>query len=297
MQGATAISFSSRLQARLLLTTLMACASFAALSSAQGKGATKEASDDDGMVTTRVGAVRIIDSKEASPLAKTLISKAIGKPAKKKPAPMLIGAVVSPDREEALRAVARVRHSSFVPALKRVLQNAGEERVRVLAAEALLAQEPKLALPVALDCVAEKELQKSGPVSAMLVRCASALGADAKAWSRIYGLFVDLEPEAQIEICDHIAAVKDWDAIELLLQNLGEPAPKDVHAANNPPVDYWKRRWDKWRAFRPRLQSALRALLGKSFETEKDARAHIEAQGGLDKLRKLSDRESSGSRR
>ncbi|MCA8970818.1 MAG: hypothetical protein KDC95_13575 [Planctomycetes bacterium] len=248
-------------------------------------------------VDTRVGTVRIIDAKEARPLVKAMLAATLPKRRGKKPAPMLIGAVVTDEQVASITALARVQHASIPAALRRVLFETKEETLRVRAAEALLAQEGKKALPVALDALGERELRKSGPVTAMLVRCASAHDAPAKSWAKIYGMFIDLEPDAQNEMLDHVANTKDWNAIELLLQNVDAPAPKDVKAANNPPASYWKRRWEKWRAFGPKLQSALRALLGKGFDSEKEARAYIESKGGIDALRKLSDPESSGSRR
>jgi hypothetical protein len=68
---------------------------------------------------------------------------------------------------------------------------------------------------------------------------------------------------------------KEKQSIELLLDNIDEPVPQNVDAANNPPASYWEARWKAWKAWREKVKDALFALTGQRFGSAAEARVWL----------------------
>jgi hypothetical protein len=247
-------------------------------------------------VLTPAGEVRVLSSKEAREAVKDLRSKVLsarrsaksGDAAARRDEDAPTGMFLQ--RLEEVEKLQKVQHSSLVPHLAKVVMNDPALAVRSKAVGALLAQPGKQVLPIAHKLLGDKKLREQGAISGPLIKILSFYGAKKPVWDGIYRDFLEFGPIAQIEICKSIGERKDWDAIELLLEHLDAPKPKDVHCPTNPPAEYWKARWEAWQAFKPALVESMQKLLGKEFYTRKQAEEWIEEQGGIRKLRQSKGR-------
>jgi hypothetical protein len=69
---------------------------------------------------------------------------------------------------------------------------------------------------------------------------------------------------------------KELEALDLLLENLDEPAPANVDDPSNPPAEYWEMRWKAWRSWRDDVKEALFAITGQRFNTSAEAREWLD---------------------
>lgn len=240
-------------------------------------------------VRTPVGDVQILESKEAKALVAEIKKSGVLKRARRSKKSARTPAAVDPavaERLVLLQRAATVQHKTLVPLLHRVVLSDADVKLRVAAAHALSAQPMATARRAAFGLVDKRELMEKSAIAAPLIRLLSAADAPAKTWKSVRRRFLELDYDAKRALFAHIGQHKDWDALDLLLAHLDAPAPKDVHAADNPPVSYWKKRWDDWKEFKPDLMRALQQLLGKRFDDAKKARTWIEEQGGVPKLRR-----------
>jgi hypothetical protein len=116
-------------------------------------------------------------------------------------------------------------------------------------------------------------------VLAELVRALSRCGYEPQQWAEISDLFErDYQPERvplHEALLDLIATHKERQAVPLLLRNLDEPVPEDVHGANNPPAEYWEARWKAWSVWKGKVKDALFAITGQRFSTAAEAKAWL----------------------
>jgi hypothetical protein len=186
------------------------------------------------------------------------------------------------DRDEEL---GRVQHASLVPLIEKIMLSDPNDTVRIKAAESLLAQPGKPATALAIRLLEDRKFLERGALAAPLIRLCTHYGAPDKVWGQLYRRFLDLAVVAQQAVIDSIGQRKDWNGVDLLLDHIDAPKPANVDDANNPPEEYWKRRWEQWRAFTPQVQSACKVLFGRSFGSREEAQEWIKAQGGIAKLR------------
>ena len=83
-----------------------------------------------------------------------------------------------------------------------------------------------------------------------------------------------------------LAAVADWVALSgdkrlfrRLAEELDEPGTDSPSAPSNPPASWWEKRWKMWKAAKPAIVSALKAITGKEFDKTAEAKAWCEANG------------------
>lgn len=151
--------------------------------------------------------------------------------------------------------------------------------VRKRAAE-LMANQPAVDANPAIRKLLKNARVGSYPtVMAELIRGLARCGYDASQWRDLADLF---EREYHVErvplqeaVLDLVIAHKEKQAVSLLLRNLDEPAPKDVHGADNPPAEYWEARWKSWSAWRGKVREALFAVTGQRFSTVAEAEAWL----------------------
>lgn len=228
---------------------------------------------------TPLGEVRILDKKTAANLVKKLKKSVLSRKAKRAPLA---------DRLQELEGLETMQHEQLVPILHKVMTGDPSTVVRIKAARALIAQPASKVMKVVAAQLKDRAVLGEGALAEPMIRFASHYGAPKSVWKRLRRCFVDIGVNAQKVLIDHYGKKQDWDSVPLLLANLDAPAPKDVNAADNPPAAYWKKRWDKWRVFRPHVRAALRSFFGRDFESAKAAAAWIKEQGGLDKLRRAA---------
>jgi hypothetical protein len=188
---------------------------------------------------------------------------------------------------EEVEAAGRVQHASLVPVLKKIMLHGGiVDAVKIKAANSLQAQPKKAACKVAMELLRDTRFQEQGSLSAPMIRLMSHHGAPKKFWAYMRRRFLTLGTLGQQALLEHIGSSRDWDSARLLLENIDQPSPADVDAADNPPAEYWKKRYDKWARCKPQVRNACEKLFGQSFTTRKEANAWLAKRGGLNKLRK-----------
>ncbi len=189
-------------------------------------------------------------------------------------------------RLEEVEQLQRVQHKALAPLLKAVLLHDPHDAVRIKAAQALLAQPRAEAVRIATTLLQDPQFRRRGSLAGPLIKLVSFYGAPKPFWDDLRKRFLELGVRGQQEFLVHVGKAADWDSAELLLRHIDPPAPAAVQPRSNPPREYWKRRWQNWRAFRPQLNDACQALFGTEFESRKAAEAWIEKHGGLAALRK-----------
>ena len=110
-----------------------------------------------------------------------------------------------------------------------------------------------------------------------LVRGLASCGYESRQWSEISDMF---EREYNLErvplqeaILELVSKHKEKQAIEILLRNLDEPIPEDVHGQHNPPKEYWEARWKSWNIWKGKVGDAVFAITGQRFSKAAEAQA------------------------
>ena len=192
---------------------------------------------------------------------------------------VLKGTPTLAERHDALEALARGCNRLLVKPLGTVVETDKSIVVRKRAVEALAQQPPADARPEVLRLLRSNRVQGTAPVMAALVAALARCGYQPADWQVLARMFDDYAAERvplQEALLDLVAQHKEKQAIDLLLNNLDEPIPRDVDGAANPPAAYWEARWKAWKVWRARLKDALFAVTGQRFSTASEARAWLQ---------------------
>jgi hypothetical protein len=211
--------------------------------------------------------VEVLDDKSAKQVVAEF-EKAVG------------GSASMADKNRALDRVDGSSHALLAKSLANVIEKDKSVVIRKRAA-VLLRDQPKDDAVATMRRLIKSTRVRSHPgVLAEVVRGLSQCGYEPKLWPEIDDLFeVDYEAgrvPLHEALLDLITRHQEKQAIELLLRNLDEPTPENVHHADNPPQEYWEARWKAWSVWRSRVKDALFATTGQRFSTEKEARAWLE---------------------
>jgi HEAT repeat protein len=191
------------------------------------------------------------------------------------------------ERLEAVQAVAKGRNALLIKPLAQVIRTDSAITVRKAAIGALSVQPAQKARPAILN---ELRAEDQAPeITAALVTALGAAGYQPADWPRIEPIFArdfgEKHTQVQKAILALVIATEEKQAWRLLVAHLDEPIPADVDAADNPPAEYWERRWKAWRAWRADVKEALFTLTGQRFSSSKEARTWIDANGARIGLR------------
>ena len=183
------------------------------------------------------------------------------------------------ERMAALEDLAKGSSAKLVKPLSRVVLADSSVVVCTRAAELLGQQPDKEAKKSIARLIDHKRVEGMPGVQAALVHSLSRAGYTSRDWKLIDGLFEKkYAPERtglQKAILQLVGEHKELQAIDLLIDNLGEPVPEDPTSASNPPASYWEARWKAWEVWRDDVKSALLAITGQRFSTKKEAKAWL----------------------
>ncbi|MCA8952554.1 MAG: hypothetical protein KDE27_23785 [Planctomycetes bacterium] len=184
------------------------------------------------------------------------------------------------DRSLALDELATAANKAFVKPLADIVANDKSVVIRRRAAELLGRQPAKEGNRAIVNLLDDGDVQAEPNVAADLVKSLSKCGYTAKNWETVGELF---ESEYAIErvplqeaILELVIAHKEKQAIPVLLRNIDEPVPSDVHGQNNPPAAYWEARWKSWNSWRLQVKEALFAITGQRFSSAKEAKIWLD---------------------
>lgn len=187
------------------------------------------------------------------------------------------------DKLQAVAALARGSHRNLVKPLRDLAEDDESTTVRVKAAFALAHQPSKQANPALVYLLRSVKVRGNTPVLAATIRSLNKADYRDKQWRELQGLFqakYDAEYIAvQKALLELIATHKEKQAVRLLVDNLDEPRPVFVDDPENPPAEYWERRWKAWDAWRSDVVEALRVITGQRFNRAAEADAWIRQNG------------------
>lgn len=196
---------------------------------------------------------------------------------------MLAGRATIAQRLEAVQKLGAASHKSFVRPLQNLVRNDPALTVRRGAADALARQPTKETRPVLLNLLQDEKVEQAPELLASLVTALGHNGYQTKDWDQVEKMFgrefgptfVPLQKAVL-----HLARTKkEKQAVPLLLQHIDEPAPENVDAADNPPAEYWERRWKAWAVWKGEVKDALFAITGQRFSTRQEAVLWLRANG------------------
>jgi len=182
-------------------------------------------------------------------------------------------------KNQALDLFANGSNKQLIKPLIAVIETEKLVVIRKRAAE-LLANQPQADANSAIrKLLKNARVSSHTAVMSTLVRGLARCGYDKTQWSDIADLFErEYNPErvpVQEAVLELVIAHKETQALPMLLRNVDEPVPQDVHAANNPPAEYWEARWKSWAAWKGKVKDALYALTGQRFSTAAEAHAWL----------------------
>ena len=184
---------------------------------------------------------------------------------------------------ERVEALALLQHKNLIKPLAVVIQSDPQLTVRKAAARALVRQPPAAAHQVILDLFSDERVKDSPEVLAVLVEGLAEAGYQGSDWAVIKRHFDrDFLPARyglQQQILRLVAKHKEKQALKLLLTHLDEPIPEDVHGKDNPPAEYWEKRYKAWQVWREDVKTTLFTVTGQNFSTAKEARAWLKVNG------------------
>ncbi len=187
------------------------------------------------------------------------------------------------DRLAGIEALIAGSHETLVPVLEKTVRADSSLVVRKKAAEALGDQPEKKAYPSVVKLLAQSSVGDMPELAEPLVRSLTRVGYRDRDWERLEGLFRAGYETERVPVQRAVLALvrehKEKQAIHLLLDNLDEPLPTNVDHADNPPAEYWERRWKAWKVWRDDCKAALQAVTGQKFGTADEARAWLKRAG------------------
>jgi hypothetical protein len=219
--------------------------------------------------------VPVADRKEAGDLLKQYREVS-----KKKNASMA-------QRLQGLELLASRQSESFLPEIRNALLNDRDAIVRAEAAKTLGKQQFAKSLPVVTQGLERARKNEDHVVALALVEAIERLGYDGKLFDELCDLFNDEATEARVQqrVIQLFDKAAEKRAFKLLVDNLDEPAPVEVDAADNPPAEYWERRWKKWAVWKADVSKALKNLAGIEFKEASFHKRWVRTDGkklGLD---------------
>lgn len=187
------------------------------------------------------------------------------------------------DKLRAVEALAKGSHRILVKPFRDLAEDDKSTTVRVRAAAALGHQPSEQANPALVHLVRSVKVRGNAPVLAATIRSLNTADYSDKQWKELKGLFAakyDAEYVAvQRALLELIVTHKEKQAVRLLVDNLDEPRPVWVDDPENPPAEYWERRWKAWDAWRSDVVEGLRVITGQRFNSSVEADAWIRENG------------------
>jgi len=218
-------------------------------------------------------APKAIDAEAAKPLL-----EALKKVERKKEAKPIL---------EALDAIAEVHNPEFEKSLLKLL---GHESSLVAMRVAELWQgriaDDKVADRVWKAAWLDKRNERRFGVKARALRAIGAAGVvlDKKQydeverdWRWMIGNPDESHAEPLTDLCAYFEATKDKRPCRRLAEELDEPVSTAPNSPTNPPAEWWERRHKTWRAMKPAVVAALKAITGQEFDKTEQAKAWFEA--------------------
>jgi hypothetical protein len=87
-----------------------------------------------------------------------------------------------------------------------------------------------------------------------------------KDWRWMVGNPNESYSDALIDICWYFEVTKDKRHCRHMAEQLDEPGTNVVNDGNNPPADWWERKWKMWKPMKPAAVAALKAITGQEFD-------------------------------
>ena len=103
--------------------------------------------------------------------------------------------------------------------------------------------------------------------------------AESGAWRWIVGNPNPQLSPALAAIADYAAIAGDKRLFRQLAEELDEPGTDSPNAPGNPSAEWWKKRWELWKAAKSAVVDALKALTGQEFDKTAVAKAWCEKNG------------------
>lgn len=190
-------------------------------------------------------------------------------------------------RLQGIELLATKQSEKFVLELKKVIDRDPEQLVRAEAAKVLGKQRFDKTNAVVLASLEKAREKQDQIVSLALLDAVEELGYDRKYFDELSKLFEAETTEARVQqrIVKLFDTAKDKQAFKLLVDNLDEPYPDDIHGADNPPAEYWERRWKNWSVWKTDVAAALKNLTGVEFKEAEFYKRWVRKEGkklGLD---------------
>lgn len=183
------------------------------------------------------------------------------------------------DRKRALGELKGGISQYLIKPLQKFIEKDSSIVLKREAVQMLAVQPDKPAKKAVLKLLDSSRVTANPQVQAGLVRALGQTGYVAKDWKKIANVFeADYDNEripVHEAILDLVRDHKEKQAIPLLLNNMDEPSPQSVDAADNPPREYWKARWHAWAAWKPKVKEAMKAITGQDFANAGAARAWL----------------------
>lgn len=187
------------------------------------------------------------------------------------------------DRMQAVEMLAAGSNSRLAKPLAQMVLSDDSAVVKKAAAEALGHQPERDAKKQVAALLKNERLEEHPPVQAALVTALSKSGYTERDWKLIDGMFgKHYSPQhtgLQRAILQLVIQHQEKQAIDMLLDNLGEPVPADPEDASNPPAEYWEGRWKAWEVWREDVREALFVITGQRFSTKEEAQAWLKKNG------------------
>lgn len=180
------------------------------------------------------------------------------------------------ERNKALDGLAGGTNKLLCKPLATVVETDKSVVIRKRAAELLANQPAAEANPAIQRLLDSARVTSNLAVTAALVRALSNCGYATAQWPKIENHFErDYSAERvvlQEEMLKLVEKHKERKALPLLLRNIDEPVPENVHDGANPPAEYWEARWKAWQVWRGKVKDTLFAITGQRFSTSQEAK-------------------------
>jgi len=183
------------------------------------------------------------------------------------------------DRKRALDSLKGGLSMHLIKPLQKFIETDHSVVLKREAVEMLGDQTDKRTKKAILKLLGNVRVTGNPQVQAGLIRALSRSGYTGKDWKQIADVFESDYDNERIPVHEAILALvtehKEKQAVPLLLNNMDEPSPDNVDAAENPPAEYWKARWHAWATWKPKVKEAMKAITGQDFSNAKEAKAWL----------------------